>query len=273
MRFIKQQTTNRRNLAGLGLKLDINNHAVVDTTSTILVAKGTTAQRPSSPLNGYIRYNTTTNEFEGYQNGAWRKFKFKEPNPIGITQQNLGSGDAVETIFGPLDSGDSDFPTPAAAQNAIVLVENVFQVASTNYSIVQNPGGTNTIAAFDSIDGSTGHPTITTATNHGFSQFDLVAVSGVEVTSPGEGDALENMNTADDSSSPSTFRVESVPALNKLVLGVDVAGGTIAQYTANSGKIYKSGSVTGPYLPGYYIQFTSAPPLDKPVTVLHNFDK
>ena len=273
MRFIKQQTTNRRNLAGLGLKLDINNHAVVDTTSTILIAKGTTAQRPSSPLNGYIRYNTTTNEFEGYQNGAWRKFKFKEPNPIGITQQNLGSGDAVETIFGPLDSGDPDFPTPAAAQNAIVLVENVFQIASTNYSIVQNPGGTNTIAAFDSIDGSTGHPTITTATNHGFSQFDLVAVSGVEVTSPGEGDALENMNTADDSSSPSTFRVESVPALNKLVLGVDVAGGTIAQYTANSGKIYKSGSVTGPYLPGYYIQFTSAPPLDKPVTVLHNFDK
>ena len=273
MRFIKQQTTNRRNLAGLGLKIDMNSHAVIDTTSTMLIAKGTTAQRPSSPLNGYIRYNTTTNEFEGYQNGAWRKFRFKEPNPVGITQQNLGSGDAVETIFGPLASGDSDFPTPTAAQHVIVLVENVFQVASTNYSIVQNPGGTNTISAFDSIDGTTGHPTITTASNHGFSQFDLVAVSGVEVTSPGEGDALENMNTADDSSSPSTFRVESVPASNKLVLGVDVAGGTIAQYTANSGKIYKSGSVTGPYLPGYYIQFTSAPPLDKPVTVLHNFDK
>ena len=122
MRFIKQQTTNRRNLAGLGLKIDINNHAVIDTTSTMLIAKGTTVQRPSSPLNGYIRYNTTTNEFEGYQNGAWRKFRFKEPHPVGITQQNLGSGDAVETIFGPLASGDSDFPTPTAAQHALSLI-------------------------------------------------------------------------------------------------------------------------------------------------------
>ena len=266
MRFIKQQTTNRRNLAGLGLKLDINNHAVVDTTSTILIAKGTTAQRPSSPTNGYIRYNTTTNEFEGYQNGAWRKFKFKEPNPIGITQQNLGSGDAVETIFGPLASGDSDYPAPAAAQNVLVFVENVFQISGTNYTLIQNPGAQNTITSIVSVGTST---VIETATAHGFTTSNLIYVTGVESTID---DAVENLNT-DDSSSPGSHTITNIPAANRIEIAVDTAGGNTSNYIASSGKIFKAGTSTGPYLDGYYLQFTSAPDLDKAITVLHNFDK
>jgi hypothetical protein len=35
------------------------------------IPSGTTAQRPSSPSNGMIRYNTTENEVEGYVNGGW----------------------------------------------------------------------------------------------------------------------------------------------------------------------------------------------------------
>jgi hypothetical protein len=37
----------------------------------MLVPSGSTANRPGSPSNGYIRYNTTINAFEGYVNGAW----------------------------------------------------------------------------------------------------------------------------------------------------------------------------------------------------------
>lgn len=40
-------------------------------TDSIKVSAGTTAQRNGSPVNGMFRYNTTTNEFEGYQNNAW----------------------------------------------------------------------------------------------------------------------------------------------------------------------------------------------------------
>ena len=40
-------------------------------TGFVLVPKGTTAQRPVSPVDGEMRYNTTTNQFEGYQGGAW----------------------------------------------------------------------------------------------------------------------------------------------------------------------------------------------------------
>jgi hypothetical protein len=40
-------------------------------TDSIKVPAGTTAQRNGSPVNGMLRYNSTTNEFEGYQNSAW----------------------------------------------------------------------------------------------------------------------------------------------------------------------------------------------------------
>lgn len=42
-------------------------------TDSVLVPKGTTAEQPTG-VTGYLRYNTTTNEFEGYSGspGAWK---------------------------------------------------------------------------------------------------------------------------------------------------------------------------------------------------------
>ena len=40
-------------------------------TDSIKVPAGTTAQRNGSPVNGMFRYNSTTNEFEGYQDSSW----------------------------------------------------------------------------------------------------------------------------------------------------------------------------------------------------------
>ena len=266
MRLIKAQTTNLRSITGKGIQYDINDQVIIDSNNVLRVPKGTTAQRPSSPTEGHIRYNTDTNEFEGYQNGAYRKFRYKEPNSVGIIQQNLGSGDAVETIFGPLASGDSDYPAPAAAQNVLVFVENVFQISGTNYSLVQNPGASNTISSIVSVCTST---VIETATNHGYTTDNLLYVSGAESTID---DAVENLNT-DDSSSPGSHTILSIPALNRIEVAVDTAGGNTANYIPNSGTIFKAGTSTGPYLDGYYLQFTSAPDLDKAITVLHNFDK
>lgn len=46
-------------------------------TGALLISKGTTAQQPGSPATGMLRYNTTTNQFEGYSGSspAW--------NPVG----------------------------------------------------------------------------------------------------------------------------------------------------------------------------------------------
>ncbi len=40
-------------------------------TGTIDIPVGTTAQRPGSPNNGMIRYNTTLSQYEGYSGSAW----------------------------------------------------------------------------------------------------------------------------------------------------------------------------------------------------------
>lgn len=43
-------------------------------TDSMLIPRGTTAQRPATPVNGMVRYNSDNNEFEAYENGAWGAF-------------------------------------------------------------------------------------------------------------------------------------------------------------------------------------------------------
>lgn len=40
-------------------------------TGAIKLNVGTTAQRPASPVDGDVRYNSTTSKYEGYSNGQW----------------------------------------------------------------------------------------------------------------------------------------------------------------------------------------------------------
>lgn len=44
---------------------------VLNTTTALQLPAGTTLERPGSPTNGDIRYNSTTSSFEGYAGGAW----------------------------------------------------------------------------------------------------------------------------------------------------------------------------------------------------------
>lgn len=142
MRLIKAQSTNLRSIRGSGVKYDINDQVIMDSKKGVRLPKGPQSERPFYPENGYLRYNTTDNQLEAYQDGAWREIRFKEPNrDPAIVQQSLGVGDEVETDFGPLNSQDPDYPIPAAPQNILVFVENVFQIAITNYDLVQNPPG------------------------------------------------------------------------------------------------------------------------------------
>lgn len=71
MRLLKAQNTNTRNLRGKGVKYDINDQVIMDSTNSLVLPKGNTAERPTTSLEGQLRYNTDIFKFEYYENGSW----------------------------------------------------------------------------------------------------------------------------------------------------------------------------------------------------------
>ena len=138
MKFVKRQSTSRGiNADTKGINIDALGLTTINTDKAVIVPKGDTNARPFIPIEGMIRYNTDETEFEVYHNAAWKPIRFREPTTI--VQQNLGNGDGTETTFGPLNSGDSFYPVPISENNILVTIEKVFQLATTNYTLVQNP--------------------------------------------------------------------------------------------------------------------------------------
>lgn len=149
MRFLKKQQINFRNVSDDGIAFQITGEVTMDTENVLLVPKGPLTMRPGElntktlPVNGHIRYNTTLDQFEVYQANAWRALRFKEPTTV--TQQNLGPGDSVQVYFGPLNPPPPEVSESGGSwgpQNLIVLIENVFQISVTNYTVVQLDGTT-----------------------------------------------------------------------------------------------------------------------------------
>ena len=153
MKFLKSQNTSRYSPSDNTFQVNPYGRAVMDFNGAVMIPKGTgdpaytpgTAQnqrpditgvRHPSDANGYMRFNTTTNSFEGYINGRWEVIRAPAASAISI--ETFGPGDASDTIFGKLTN------IPASANNIIVLVENVMQIPTTNFTLNQNPSSTGT---------------------------------------------------------------------------------------------------------------------------------
>lgn len=118
---------------------------VFNANGGMMLPKGTTSERPQltsvrqpTDANGTIRYNTTLNTIEAYVGGSW--VTVASALASAVVKQTIGPGDGVETKFGPLNTSYAPAYT-ASADNIIVLVENVMQISTTNFTIVQNPAG------------------------------------------------------------------------------------------------------------------------------------
>lgn len=59
--------TNGSNAVVIGSDQTVN----CSSNTAVLIPSGTTAQRPGSPVNGMIRYNTNSFSVEAYANNAW----------------------------------------------------------------------------------------------------------------------------------------------------------------------------------------------------------
>jgi len=135
-------------------------------TESMGVPSGTTAERPSVPAAGMFRYNTTTNEFEGYTT-EWG---------------GIGGGD-VATIYYNAFTGDGTTVAFTASQsidsknNTQVYFDGIYQ-SKDNYS----------------VSGTT--ITFTTAPPNG-TDIDLVHIKAIALTTVADGSITNTKMAAD----------------------------------------------------------------------------
>ena len=124
-------------------------------TGALTVSKGTTGQQPGSPVTGMIRYNTTSNQFEGYAGASpsWL--------PVGgsVISNDTTTATNLYPIFANATSGTATTvytgnanllyrPSTGELQAQELIAANGLLVnsatVSVNYSI---PSGSNAISA------------------------------------------------------------------------------------------------------------------------------
>ena len=100
-------------------------------TSSLTIPSGTTAQRDGSPAVGMFRHNSTLNQFEGYNNGAWGAIGggagatgggtdevFFESDQTATTSYTLSSGKHAHTVSPTINNGVS----VVVPNNAILVI-------------------------------------------------------------------------------------------------------------------------------------------------------
>lgn len=265
MRYLKRQSTNKRLLNGKGLIYTQYEEIEAQSTGAFLVPKGTQAQRPVTPQEGQLRFNTTLRQLEVYeslQGGApvWKQFRLSEPQNIVV--QNLSNGDDTEVNFGILADGfGSGLGYPTSPENILVMVENVLQIPNTNYTLTQNPCDVNSniISAVADYNST------------GVGAF----VSGNTALIDWQSKGYHVDQTLIVTGSQSNNGTYTITAVTPRYLSVDQL--LVDELNASQGNTFNMdgrSSVTGlSYPAGQYITFGTAVPTGKPVTVLHNFDK
>lgn len=115
-------------------------------TGALLISKGTTAQQPGTPATGMMRYNTTTNQFEGYSGAspAWKSIGGSALSNDTSTSSNL------YPVFAAATSGTAENlytsnakylykPSTGDLQAEQLIANNGFvlnpQTLSTSYTI------------------------------------------------------------------------------------------------------------------------------------------
>ena len=89
-------------------------------TSSLTIPSGTTAQRDGTPAVGMFRHNSTLNQFEGYNNGAWGAIGggagatgggtdevFFESDQAATTSYSISAGKNAHTVSPTINSGVS----------------------------------------------------------------------------------------------------------------------------------------------------------------------
>ena len=221
---------------------------VTNSSSTMQLPTGPSVSRPTTLVDGTVRYNSTIKEFEVYNSAnpgftsPWQIIRTIKP--AKITPQNLGYGNYNDYIFGPLSyTVDSTKP-----QNILVFVDNVYQVPTTNYTLTVNP---NSVTANLSIAA----PASTTT-------LYLNTLTNIDAGEPGIWRTITAPSGLQASTTVTSVNFDFSTPNNGYAVGISLA---------TTGIVSSGTTVTVNYGSGTYIQFTGPVPA-KPVFALLGFD-
>ena len=147
--------------------LTASGDSTFSSTGALTISKGTTGQQPGSPVTGMLRYNSTTNQFEGYSGSspAW--------NPVGGA--SLSNDTTTSTTVYPLfASATSGTATTLYTGNTKLL----YKPSTGDLTSTAMVSGNGVIINADSVSVNY---TIQTG-NNGFSVGPLTVNSGVTLT-------------------------------------------------------------------------------------------
>ena len=163
----------------------------ISDTGSLDLPVGTTAQRPGSPQQGMIRYNSTLGETEYYDGILWRSISDSNPEATGGTIVDTEIGGVPYRIHIFTTTGNSTFTVTKGGQveylivagggggsnrhrgggGAGGLITGTTIVTSQSYTITVGSGGAGVAQAV--------HPTTGTGTNgNNSSAFGLTAIGG-----------------------------------------------------------------------------------------------
>ena len=129
------------------MTININNNGdQINATSGVLgiygtgalgIPVGTTAQRPSSPANGYTRINTTLNIMEVYVDSRWEIVtSYGVPNAPTIgTATATGSTTATVSYTAPTDTGNSPITSYTAVSSPGNITGTLSQAGSGTITV------------------------------------------------------------------------------------------------------------------------------------------
>ena len=106
-------------------------NVTMSSTGFALIPAGTTAERPVSPANGQLRYNTTTSQFEGYKAGSWGQLGggatgggsdtvFVENSRVVTTNYTIPTGKSAESV-GPITINAGISVTVSSGERWVIL--------------------------------------------------------------------------------------------------------------------------------------------------------
>jgi len=117
----------------------VKNISLNGSNNSVMLPKGTTAQQPTAPVAGMMRYNTTLNNLEYYNGTTFLQVGGGVGGIADVTADSITIDGNTPTLTYALPSGLS----PTDEKNVLVFLEGVYQKPST-YTIA---GSNITLAA------------------------------------------------------------------------------------------------------------------------------